>query len=492
MEASKKNNLASLGMAKMAPQAIEFEKVVLGAIMLENEAMQEVISVIKNPECFYSDAHQRIYAAMLNLYNKAAGINFMTVGEELRKSSELETVGGAYYVTNLCEHVIGGERIQENARVVVDKYILREVIRISGAAISDAYQAGTDPFELLSKISSNLTTIEDVRTGDGMLHSSLAAEEALEEMEERSKSDSDLIGDSYGIHSLDAITKGNYAPQVTTLAADTGVGKTTAALNFAQEWALNGIATAYFSLEMSPKQLIYKTFSAEIERPIHYVKQGRLTDEEKEKLLGFLHILKTKNLYFNSRTGIDVIEFRSICRGLVRKHGVKKVIIDYLQLMGAGSNFKGNREAELSYISRQIKECALELNISIVQLSQVTIEKGACRTHFERDLRGSTAIGQHSDNIIFTLRPKRQGMESLQIGGMGVEWSDKDALFQVAKAREGETGIVEVDFHAIAQKFTDKKSAFDDYPSPPKSKVPENKNLSTDSMVQGSKDEHPF
>lgn len=443
--------------SKQLPQAIEFEKAVLGAIMLEPDSLQTVLEIIKTPDCFYQDSHRRIYNAILKMYNQGTTIDLIMVCEELKKTSELELVGGFYEVTLLTENVVSSANIDRDARVIVEKYLLRETIRLSGEAISKAYDSDADPFDLLNEISVNYQELEAVKNGNGIIHAFEAGIEAIEEMEERAKSNSDLIGDSTGINALDEITGGTCSPDFVAIGAGTGEGKTTLALNLAQNFANNGVPTVYFSLEMNPKQLIYKCFAAEIGKPLKYVKRGRITDQEKEVLIKFLTILKTKNLYFNSKSGISVIEMRSVIRGLVRKHGVKKVFIDYLQLVSGGDSRRfGTQEVELAYISRQLKECALELDINVFALSQVTIEKGAKRLYTPSDLRSSKAIGHDADQIWFVFRPIMHDIQELKIDGSIKLFNRKDALIQISKFRGGETGIVEVDFDGICQKFTDK------------------------------------
>lgn len=447
------NNLAY---GKKSPQSTELESAVLGAIMLEPDCLQTVTQVIKTPEHFYSDANQRIYGAILRMYNRGSGIDFMTVSEELQKKSELEIVGGSYYVTTLTTNVVSSARILQHAQIIVEKYLLREIIKLSGRSITDAYEDGADPFELLNKISSNLLDLESVKNGNGMIHAKEAAAEAIEEMEIRAELKTDLIGESWGFKELDQLTGGASSPQLTILAADTGVGKSTWALNVAQHMAFENVPTAYFSLEMSPKQLIYKSFAGELNKPIKNIRLGKITEDEKSQLGRFMSVLGTKNLYFNSRSGMDVIEMRSVIRGLAKTQGVKKVFVDYLQLVSGGAKKFGTREAEMAYVSKQLKECCLELDINIIALSQVTVEKGFARLYVERDLRESSAIGQNADNIFFIIRPVRQRMNGFEVDGNS-QFEDKDAFIQIAKCREGELGLVPLDFFGVAQKFKDKE-----------------------------------
>lgn len=458
---------------RISPQAPQLEAAVLGAVMLEPQALQTVMEVIKTPETFYSDANQRIFSAIERMYNRTSRIDFMTVCEELKKTSELELVGGSFYVTNLTRDIGGAENILNHARVVAEKYILREIIRISQTASSDAFDDGADPFDLLNDISSKLIELETAKSGTGMIHALEAAHEAIEDMASRADSDSELIGDSYGFVALDSLTGGACAPNLTIIAADTSVGKSVLALNFAQKFAFDNIPTAFFSLEMSPKQLIYRAFAGELNKSVKEVKLGKLTDSEKNQLERFMSLLGTKNLYFNSKTGIDVIEARTIIRGLVKKQGVKKVVVDYLQLMSGGNRRFGTKELELSFIAVQLKQCALELGIQIIALSQVTIEKGFSRLFTERDLRGSSAIGQHADDIFFIIRPYRQKMVGFEVDGNSV-FTDKDAFLQLAKCREGEIGIVPLDFSGIAQKFTDSKGYVEPLQVEPKNNFRDN------------------
>lgn len=453
------SDLSSLGMAKRSPQAPQIEAAVLGAIMLEPQALAEVIEVCQTPECFYSDANQRIFGAIRRMFDKGTRIDFMTVCEELRKTSELEMVGGAFYVTNLTRDVVSSANIIEHARIVVEKYIMRELIRMSGDVISNAYEDGTDVFDLLDKAESNLYEITDKHLRRNFHSISSIIAKTLEEIEEQTKNKSDLTGVPSGFTELDKITAGWQKTDLLILAARPAVGKTAFALNLALNAALDPVPkpVAIFSLEMSVGQMVKRMLSAVTDVPLEKITKGNLTDNDLRLLNERMKKLAAAPIYLDDQAALNIFELRAKARRLKQKHDIGMIIIDYLQLMSGGEGSNTNREQEISKISRDLKQLAKELNIPIMALSQlnrnVENRKTENRTPQLSDLRESGAIEQDADMVMFLYRP-----EYYQQQGQGDGMPDTPnglTELSIAKHRNGITGVVKIKAELAYQRFED-------------------------------------
>ncbi len=453
------SDLSSLMFGKIAPQAPQIEAAVLGAIMLEPQALADVIEVCQTPDCFYSDANQRIYSAIRRMFDKGTRIDFMTVCEELRKTSELELVGGSFYVTNLTRDVVSSANIIEHSRIVVEKYIMRELIRMSGAVISDAYEDGTDVFDLLDKAESNLYEITDKHLRRNFSSISHIIAKTLEEIEEQSKRKSDLTGVPSGFTELDKITAGWQKTDLIILAARPAVGKTAFALNLALNASLDPEpkAVAIFSLEMSVGQMVKRMLSAVTDVPLEKITKGNLSDNDLKLLNERMKRLAAAPIFLDDQAALNIFELRAKARRLKQKHDIGMIIIDYLQLMSGGDGSNTNREQEISKISRDLKQLAKELEIPIIALSQlnrnVENRKTENRTPQLSDLRESGAIEQDADMVMFLYRPEYYQQQG-QGDGMP-ETPNGLTELSIAKHRNGVTGVVKIKAELAYQRFED-------------------------------------
>jgi len=458
LKKKKGGDMSSLVYGKIAPQASELEAAVLGAIMLEPQALADVIEVCQTPDCFYSDANQRIYAAIRRMFDKGTRIDFMTVCEELRKSSELELVGGAFYVTNLTRDVVSSANIIEHARIVVEKYIMRELIRMSGSVISDAYEDGTDVFDLLDKAESNLYEITDKHLRRNFSSISSIISKTLEEIEEQTKRKSDLTGVPSGFTELDKITAGWQKTDLIILAARPAVGKTAFSLNLALNAALHPepVPVAIFSLEMSVGQIVKRMLSCVTDVPLGKISKGNLTDHDLQLLNERMKRLASAPIFLDDQAALNIFELRAKARRLKQKHDIGMIIIDYLQLMSGGDG-NTNREQEISKISRDMKQLAKELQIPIIALSQlnrnVENRKTENRTPQLSDLRESGAIEQDADMVMFMYRPEYYQQQG-QGDGMP-EAPNGLTEVSIAKHRNGKTGVVKIKAELEFQRFGD-------------------------------------
>ncbi|HWB93367.1 MAG TPA: replicative DNA helicase [Puia sp.] len=452
-------DLSTMVYGKVPPQAKELEEAVLGAIMLEKSAFDTVVEILK-PECFYLEGHQRIYRSMQSLAQKSQPIDIFTVVEELKVRQELDIVGGAYYVTKLTNSVVSSAHIETHSRIILQKFIQRELIRISGEIIGDAYEDSTDVFDLLDDAESKLFEITNnhLRKNFDSIDSVLV--KTIQRIEDLRHKQDEITGVPSGFASLDKITYGWQPTDLIILAARPAVGKTAFALNLARNAALNAskpTAVAFFSLEMSSAQLVQRILSAEAEIFMEKIARGRLEEHEMKQLYkkGIDRLAKAP-IFIDDTPALNIFELRAKCRRLKNKHNVGFIIIDYLQLMsGAGDNRNGNREQEISQISRALKGLAKELQVPIIALSQlsraVESRKEGEKIPQLSDLRESGAIEQDADMVMFLYRPEYYGITANEMG----ESNKGETHVKIAKHRNGSLDTVKLRALLHIQKFTE-------------------------------------
>ncbi|MBL7709727.1 MAG: replicative DNA helicase [Chitinophagaceae bacterium] len=453
-------DLSTMVYGKVPPQAKDLEEAVLGAIMLEKNAFDTVVEILK-PECFYVEAHQRIYKAIQGLANKSQPIDILTVTEELRTREELEMVGGPYYVTKLTNAVVSSAHIEAHSRIILQKFIQRELIRISGEIIGDAYEDSTDVFDLLDDAESKLFEItnnhlrKDYNSIDTVLVNTI---KRIEDLRQRNE---DVTGVPSGFTHLDRVTYGWQNTDLIILAARPAVGKTAFALNLARNAAMHATKptpVALFSLEMSAGQLVQRILSAESEIWLEKIARGKMEEHEMKQLYARgIQRLAQAPLFIDDTPALNIFELRAKCRRLKNKHNIGMIIIDYLQLMsGTGENRNGNREQEISNISRNLKGLAKELNVPIIALSQLSRaveQRGAkegSRVPQLSDLRESGAIEQDADMVMFLYRPEYYDVTT------SAEGENIKGLTEVkiAKHRNGTLETVKLKALLHIQKFT--------------------------------------
>src|SRR3954470_21494875 len=371
-------DLSTMIYGKVPPQAKDLEEAVLGAIMLEKGAFDAVVEILK-PECFYVDSHQRIFKAMQSLANKSQPIDILTVVEELRMREELDMVGGPYYVTKLTNAVVSSANIDAHSRIILQKFIQRELIRISGEIISDSYEDSTDVFDLLDEAESKLFEITNNHLRKNFDPIDRVLVKTIQRIEDLRHKNEDISGIPSGFTGLDRVTYGWQNTDLIILAARPSVGKTAFALNLARNAALHAkkpTPIGLFSLEMSAGQLVQRILAAESEILLEKIARGKLEEHEMKQLYAKgIQRLGQAPIFIDDTPALNIFELRAKCRRLKNKHNIGMVIIDYLQLMsGTNENRNGNREQEISKISRDLKGLAKELGIPIIALSQLSRE----------------------------------------------------------------------------------------------------------------------
>ncbi|MES2689305.1 MAG: replicative DNA helicase [Bacteroidota bacterium] len=443
---------------KLQPQSVDLEEAVLGALMLEKNAIT-VISDILKPESFYKESHQLIFTAIRTLFSNAQPIDILTVTAELRKQAQLEIVGGAYYITSLTNRVASAANIEYHARIIAQKFIQRELIRISTEIQRESFEDSADAFELLDSAERKLFEVSQGNIKRDYKQMNHIVREAIRDIEGLKDKQGGLTGVPSGFTKLDRITSGFQKSDLIILAARPGMGKTAMVLSLARNASLNSEVPrgiAIFSLEMSNKQLVTRMISGETEIPGEKLKRGTLAEHEWQQLNTKVARLAEAPIFIDDTPALSVFELRSKCRRLKEQNNVELIVIDYLQLMrGDDSNNKnGNREQEVSYISRSLKALAKELDVPVIalaQLSRASEKRGAAAIPMLSDLRESGSIEQDADMVMFIYRPEYYGISEFEDGSS----THGIAELHIAKHRNGSLDQVRLRFVHEFTKFKD-------------------------------------
>ena len=370
----------NMEIGRMPPQAVDIEEAVLGALMLEKDALTAVIDVLQ-PETFYKDANQAIFRAIQSLFTRSEPVDILTVTAELRKTAELELVGGPYYITSLTNRVGSAANIEFHARIIAQKYILRELIRISSEISREAYDETTDVFDLLDSAESNLFQIAENNIRKGHTSMSALVNEAILQIESIKGKEDGLTGVPTGLTDLDRLTSGWQRQNLIIIAARPAMGKTAFVLSIARNAAVQfGKGVAFFSLEMGAVELVNRLLSAEAEVEGDKLKKGNLNDTEWARIQAKIPLLADAPMFIDDTPALTIFELRAKCRRLKAQHDIQMVVIDYLQLMSGGGDMRGgNREQEIAAISRALKNLAKELDIPVIALSSsaAPLKRGA-------------------------------------------------------------------------------------------------------------------
>lgn len=490
-------DLSNYVFGKVQPQAVPLEEAVLGALMLDKEALSIVLDIIR-AESFYVDAHQLIYRAMLRLFERSQPVDLLTVMEELKKSGDLEAVGGPAYLAELTNRVASAANIEYHSRIIAQKHIQRELITVSTQTIRDAFEDTTDVFQLLDDAEQGLFSIAQQNMNRSYDSMGSLASKMLKQLEElRGKKDG-LTGVPTGFTALDRITSGWQPSDLIILAARPGMGKTSFVLSLAKNAATDfKKSIAIFSLEMSSLQLASRLISMEAEISGSKLRNGQLEEYEWQQLHSAIERISEAPIFIDDTPGINIFELRAKCRRLKMQHDIQLIIIDYLQLMsGSSENARGggNREQEVSAISRALKGLAKELSVPVIALSQlsraVEVRGGTKRPQLS-DLRESGSIEQDADLVSFIYRPEYyQIMEDEEGNSLkGV------AEIIIAKHRHGALDTVKLRFTDQFARFSNLDDLnFDDLPGDTFEKpfVPANMNVITRPSRMNDDEDIPF
>lgn len=463
MEQPKKNTRTSKSKAqaqpvndygRIQPQARELEEVVLGALMIEKDAYS-LVSEILRAESFYEHAHQLIYAAITDLAIRQEPVDILTVTEQLKKRGELEEVGGPFYITQLSSKVASSAHIEYHARIIAQKHLARELITFTSNIQTKAFDEMSDVDDLMQEAEGRLFEISQQNMKKDYTQINPIIDEAYKLLQKAAARTDGLSGLESGFYGLDKMTSGWQNSDLIIIAARPAMGKTAFVLSMAKNIAVNSHhPVALFSLEMSNVQLVNRLIVNVCEIPGEKIKSGQLAPYEWGQLDYKIKELIDAPLYVDDTPSLSVFELRTKARRLVREHGVRIIIIDYLQLMNASGMSFGSRQEEVSTISRSLKGLAKELNIPIIALSQlnrgVESREGAEGKRPQlSDLRESGAIEQDADMVCFIHRPEYykifQDDKGNDLRGM--------AEIIIAKHRNGAVGDVLLRFRAEFARF---------------------------------------
>ncbi|MDR2868381.1 MAG: replicative DNA helicase [Bacteroidales bacterium] len=436
---------------KVTPQAINFEEAVLGAIMIDSQAANEVVGTLKEA-MFYKEQHQQIFKTIQELYDELVPVDLLTVTDKLRKNKMLESVGGASHLAALSNKVASAANIEYHARILVEKYMLRELIRTCGNIIHDAYDDGGDVIDIVDRAETSLFSIFQDNLQRDSIELKLAVKNAYEEIAQLREKEGQFLGVPSGLTEIDKITGGWQESHLVIIAARPGMGKTALVVSMARNAALDyDKKVAIFSLEMPANQLVHRLLSLESKIETSKISKGELTENEWKQLMTHTARLNTSNLILDDTPALSIFDLRAKCRRLKKKYGIDMVIIDYLQLMRGNTDAnKGvNREQEISAISRSLKALAKELNIPIIALSQLSRQveqRGGSKRPQLSDLRESGSIEQDADQVLFIYRPEYYGIDTFEDDAANPTPSQNMAEIIFAKNRHGQTTSVKVRF----------------------------------------------
>ena len=440
--------IPSLEKGKIPPQSLELEEAVLGGMLIDKRGVDEVIDILSE-EVFYAPAHQKIYAAIDKLFKDAKAIDILTVREQLLEDGTLKEIGGTDYLIGLTQKVSSSANIQEYARYIKGKYIKRRLIKMSNEVIEDAYNDEVVARNLLDEAEGKLFSISqgNTRTSESAHDLVLQAIKKIEELHNRKE---EFSGVPSGFTQIDELTAGWQSTDLIIVAARPAMGKTAFTLSMARNIAVDSkIPVAFFSLEMSSIQLITRLISSETGISSDKLRTGKLTEADFERLTHKTQSLLEAPLYIDDTPSLSIFDLRAKARKMVSQHKVKIIFIDYLQLMTANTSGKGvgNREQEISTISRNLKALAKELDLPIIALSQLSRNVESRLGHKRpqlSDLRESGAIEQDADIVTFLYRPEYYKLDT---------WDDAEATstanqaeFIVAKHRNGGLDNIRLQF----------------------------------------------
>ena len=455
------NHWLDTGLGKLPPQALDLEEAVLGALMIEKDALSSVVDILK-PETFYKEAHQRIYQAILTLFGNSDPIDLLTVTQQLRKTGEIELVGGGGFVSELTFRVNSAANIEYHARIVSEQALKRALIAMSSTILRDAYEDTTDVFELLDRTEQSLFKISESNIKKNYADMSTIVRMALNELETK-KNQEGLTGVPSGFTNLDRVTSGWQPTELIILAARPAMGKTAFVVSALRNAAVDhGKPVAIFSLEMSSVQLVNRLISAEAEIDSEKIRKGTLAPHEWTQLHHKIQRLTEAPIFIDDTPALSILELRAKCRRLKAQHDIQMVVIDYLQLMSGDTSGRmgGNREQEIASISRALKNLAKELNVPVIALSQLSraVEtRGGDKKPQLSDLRESGSIEQDADMVCFLYRPEYYNITADENGNSTAGIGE----VIIAKNRSGSLDTIQLRFINKFTKFCDLDSYFE-------------------------------
>jgi len=428
---------------KIPPQNIEVEQSVIGALLIDKEAITKIADVLA-PKDFYQPSHEKIYTAILELYEKAKPIDIITIETRLKESGDLQSVGGSGYLAELSNKVPSASHIEEYAKIVKEKKILRELIKASAEITEGVFDTGRDVEELLDEIEQKIFRVSQASVQKAFVHLKDELKVAYERIEKLHRGEGSLRGITSGFQELDNLLSGFQKSDLVILGARPSLGKTSLALDIARNAALRGnAAVGIFSLEMSREQVVDRLISSDSGVPLWKIRTGRITDDfEFEAIQHSLGRLASPNIYIDDTASPNIMQMRSMARRLQGDRGLDLLIVDYLQLITPRTK-SDNVVNQVTEVSRGLKSLARELNIPVIALSQLSrgIENRENGVPRLADLRDSGSIEQDADVVMFIHRKdKGKDQNEVPVDEQGI------AQIIISKHRNGPLGVVQLKF----------------------------------------------
>ena len=439
---------------RVPPQNIEAEQAVLGAMLIDKEAIAKATEVLSADD-FYREAHRVIFSAMLELYNKNEAVDMVTVTEILKRDNKLEDIGGIAYITSLANVVLTAANVKYHAEIVAEKSVLRQLVRVSTEIAAMGYEANEDVGTLLDTAESRILEISNRKKKNDFTAINDILMDSVQSIESLLQNKGGLTGLPAGFADLDKLTSGLHPSDFIILAARPSMGKTALALNIVQNVALRAHkviggeprSVAFFSLEMSKEQLVNRMLCAEAGIDSQRLRVGEMQDEDWTHLWDACDTMSRAKIYIDDTAGITAMDMRSRARRLKAEHGLDLIVVDYLQLMqGSGKrNNSGDRQQEVSEISRSLKALARELDVPVLALSQLSrsVESRQVKRPMLSDLRESGSLEQDADIVAFLYREDYYNPET----------ENKHTELIIAKHRNGPVDTVNLFFQKQFTKF---------------------------------------
>jgi replicative DNA helicase len=450
---------------RIPPQAVEVEQSVLGAMLIEKEAVATAIEIL-DKDTFYRDAHAQIFEAITSLFDRSEPADVTTVSEELRKRGELDRIGGAYYLTELTMKVTSTSNVEAHAYIVLEKAILRKLIEVSNDISNRSYAEVEDPIELLDSAEQQIFKVAQRRLKRSAVGLPKAFADTYELLEKMQSNHSGIIGVPSGFIKLDNLTGGFQKSDLIVIAGRTSQGKTALSLSIALHAAIaKDTPIGIFSLEMSTQQLTMRCIASQAIVDAHSLRTGRLTQDDWKRISSRCDKLSTAPIFIDDTPSLGILEVRAKSRRMKAEKNIGMVIIDYLQLM-QGPKGAENREKEIAAISRSMKGLAKELDIPVVLLSQLNraVESRGNKRPLLSDLRESGAIEENADVVIFVYRPEFYGDVLMDDGKTS---SSNLAEITIGKQRSGPTGSFYLTFLKESTRFDNYASEYQGSPVSP-------------------------
>jgi replicative DNA helicase len=436
--------------ARIPPQAVDVEVAVLGAMLIDKEAISRAVEIL-SPDDFYKPAHQKIFRAMTTLFDRSEPVDLITTVEELKRQGALEQIGGPLYVTELTQRVTTAANVEYHAHIILEKSLMRNLIGTTAEVSTRAFSDTEDALQLLDEAESKIFRISERRMRRTFMPMKTAITDAFHVLEAIHGKHGGVTGVPTGFTDLDSLTGGFQRSDLIIIAGRPSQGKTALALSLARNAALHHekkTSVGIFSLEMSREQLVIRMLATEARVNAHKLRTGRLPEDDWKNLGRAAGRLAEAKIFLDDTPALSILELRAKARRLKAEHGIGLIIVDYLQLVQGPRNAE-NREREISWISRSLKALAKELDLPVIALSQLNRSpetRGGDKRPMLSDLRESGAIEQDSDVVMFVHRPEMFGIKEMKDDDGSMLPTEGLAQIIIGKQRNGPTGTVKLFF----------------------------------------------